>query len=113
MYALFYIIGAILVTPETDPINPLAFSTIIFEAVIFLVITHFYRHIIINMGWLQLPFSESIPRILLTIVALALEIRTGEWGSCAAWRRLWRVQEKRLMLMRFNERQSLLGAALG
>ena len=73
-YAVFYIVGGTLMAPEDEPINPIVFSTIVFEAAVFLGITHFYRHIIISQGWLIMPFSKSIPRILLTITLLALPI---------------------------------------
>ena len=71
-YALMQIIVWVLVNPDTNTSNLISIS--VFEAFTFLSFTHFYRYIIIKEGWLQIPFSKTIPRVLVTLVLLAIPL---------------------------------------
>lgn len=44
----------------------------IVEALICLLITHFFRHVIIRWKWLTLSITQAIPRILLSVAVLGL-----------------------------------------
>ena len=71
-YALMQIIVWVLVNPDTNISNLVSIS--VFEAFTFLSFTHFYRYIIIKEGWLQIPFSNTIPRVLFTLFILAIPL---------------------------------------
>lgn len=74
IYALVQIIGMILVLSPSQSINFNAFIPVIIEAVIFLIITHFYRNIINQQGWLEMNLSKLLPRIIVSSLILALPV---------------------------------------
>ena len=71
-YELMQIIVWVLGNPDTNISNLVSIS--VFEAFTFLSFTHFYRYIIIKEGWLQIPFSNTIPRVLFTLFILAIPL---------------------------------------
>ncbi len=42
------------------------------EAVAFILVTHMFRYVLIRTGWLSLNFSELIPRVVLSVVVIAV-----------------------------------------
>lgn len=70
-YATFMILGAYIVSSNFKPIMALP---IIIEAAFFFAITHIFRLFSKKWGWLQLPATRLMPKMLASIVLMAIPV---------------------------------------
>ena len=63
IYALFSLAVGIISAPG-ESIDPRLFEVVIFETLLLLALTHFYRYVIILEGWRQKPATFVFPRLL-------------------------------------------------
>jgi len=73
IYALFSLAVGIITSPD-ESIDPRIFATVIFETLLLLGLTHFYRYAIHREGWLQKPAAYVFPRLLAMLVVCAIPI---------------------------------------
>lgn len=71
LYALALILGGYLVSGKFNP--KIAFAIFI-EALFLLATTHFYRYVNKKWGWLHLPVLKLLPKMLSSIVLMAVPI---------------------------------------
>jgi len=71
VYALLNIVG---ISFQSTHFTPVMALPIIAESIYFFGITHVYRSLSKRMLWLQLPTTKLIPKVLLSIVLMAITV---------------------------------------
>jgi len=71
LYAAFMILGGYVVSSNFKPIMAMP---ILVEAIFFILITHFFRLISKQWGWLQLPATRLMPKMLVSIFVMAIPV---------------------------------------
>lgn len=73
-YFILFVIANIIDEPAGDSINYKAFITVIFEVLMLIGVSHFFRYIIVKEDWLQKPIPRLIPRVLGMLIIFSLPI---------------------------------------
>jgi two-component system LytT family sensor kinase len=71
IYALLNILG---ISFQSTHFTPIMALPIIAESLYFFLITHIYRSLSKKMEWLQLPTTQLIPKVLLSIVLMSVTV---------------------------------------
>ena len=71
IYALLNILG---ISFQSTHFTPIMALPIIAESLYFFLITHIYRSLSKKMEWLQLPTTQLIPKVLLSIVLMSITV---------------------------------------
>lgn len=71
IYALLNVLG---ISSQSTHFTPIMALPIITESLYFFLITHIYRSQSKKMLWLQLPTTQLIPKVLLSIVVMAITV---------------------------------------
>jgi len=71
IYALLNILG---ISFQSTHFTPIMALPIITESLYFFLITHIYRSLSKKMEWLQLPTTQLIPKVLLSIVLMSITV---------------------------------------
>ena len=81
VYALFsFAAGMMSIPVEAGSINPWIFGTVIFETLLLMGLTQFYRWVIIKEGWLQKPVTKVFPLLLFMLILFAMPIYPIKMG---------------------------------
>jgi hypothetical protein len=79
-YAAFSLAVGLLSAPSDAAALNAWISTVIFETLLLLLLTQFYRWVIIKEGWLTKPVSLVLPRMLLMLLICSLPIYPIKMG---------------------------------
>ena len=71
-YSFIQILGGILISNQGIRLSQISF--LIAEAILFLLLTHFFRYCIIRWGWLNIGMARLIPRLLVGAFVLGMFI---------------------------------------
>lgn len=71
IYALLNILG---ISFQSTHFTPIMALPIIAESLCFFLITNIYRNLSKKMAWLQLPTTQLIPKVLLSIVLMSITV---------------------------------------
>jgi len=77
IYALLNILG---ISFQSTHFTPIMALPIIAESLYFFLITHIYRILSKKMDWLQLPTTQLIPKVLLSIVLMSITVYLARVG---------------------------------
>jgi two-component system, LytTR family, sensor kinase len=71
LYAVVQVVGSLLASSTYNP-NRIFF--LLFESLLFLIVTHLFRNVFHPRTWLDLPIGKLVVRVLITVFALGLVI---------------------------------------
>jgi len=73
-YFVLFIIANIFDQPAGESINYKAFIAVIFEVLMLMGVSHFFRFVIVRESWLLKPIPRLIPRILSMLIIFSIPI---------------------------------------